>query len=82
MRSKASVKPSLYPPIPFHVIRTIALLSTLIVGIILAVFIYHLHQSNHKLPWVFLVVCTPTTIIPQLKSRGGRKRKKKANECS
>ncbi|ODM17515.1 hypothetical protein SI65_07190 [Aspergillus cristatus] len=57
MRSKkSSVKPSLYPAIPFHIIRFFALLSTIIVGIILAVFIYHLHQQNYKLPWAYLVL--------------------------
>ncbi|EAW06487.1 uncharacterized protein ACLA_081770 [Aspergillus clavatus NRRL 1] len=55
MRSK-SVKPSLYPPVPFHTIRTIALLSSVIVGIILAVFIYHLKSGGYKLPWTFLVL--------------------------
>ncbi|OJJ85985.1 uncharacterized protein ASPGLDRAFT_122671 [Aspergillus glaucus CBS 516.65] len=57
MRSKkSSVKPSLYPAIPFHIIRIFALLSTIIVGIILALFIYHLHQQNYRLPWVYLVL--------------------------
>lgn len=55
MRS-ASVKPSLYPPLPFHLIRAFSFFSTVIVGVILAVFIYHLHEQNYKLPWVFLVV--------------------------
>ena len=58
MRS-ASVKPSLYPPVPFHIIRAFTLFSSLIVGIILAVFIYHLSQQGYKLPWVFLVVRSP-----------------------
>ena len=55
MRS-ASVRPSVYPPVPFHVIRAFTLFSCIIVGVILAVFIYHLHQEGYKLPWVFLVV--------------------------
>ena len=53
----ASVKPSLYPPLPFHLIRAFSFFSMVIVGVILAVFIYHLHEQNYKLPWVFLVVC-------------------------
>lgn len=57
MRSK-SVKPSLYPPVPFHTIRAISLLSSVIVGIILAVFIYHLKSGGYKLPWAFLLVST------------------------
>lgn len=58
MRSK-SVKPSSYPPVPFHTIRAIALLSSVIVGIILAVFISHLKRGGYKLPFTFLVVKHP-----------------------
>lgn len=58
MRSKASVKPSAYPAIPFHGIRFIAFLSSIVVGIILAVFIYHLHADGYKLPFAFLIVGT------------------------
>ncbi|KAI9926842.1 hypothetical protein ASPWEDRAFT_715572 [Aspergillus wentii DTO 134E9] len=57
MRSKSiNVKPSLYPALPFHIIRAVSFIATLIVGIILAVFIYHLHTASHKLPWTFLVL--------------------------
>ncbi|KAE8374983.1 hypothetical protein BDV26DRAFT_24639 [Aspergillus bertholletiae] len=57
MRSKPrSVKPSAYPAIPFHAIRAVGFISTLVVGIILAVFIYNLHQGGFKLPWAFLVL--------------------------
>ncbi|KAB8262775.1 hypothetical protein BDV32DRAFT_18116 [Aspergillus pseudonomiae] len=57
MRSKpTSVKPSAYPAIPFHAIRAVGFISTLVVGIILAVFIYNLHQGGFKLPWAFLVL--------------------------
>ncbi|BAE57406.1 hypothetical protein F9C07_2999 [Aspergillus flavus] len=57
MRSKPrSVKPSAYPAIPFHSIRAVGFISTLVVGIILAVFIYNLHQGGFKLPWAFLVL--------------------------
>ncbi|PLN81937.1 hypothetical protein BDW42DRAFT_167686 [Aspergillus taichungensis] len=55
MRSK-SVKPSLYRPLPFHIIRTVGFISSLIVAIILAVFVYRLHADNFKLPWAFLVI--------------------------
>ncbi|KAL4895216.1 hypothetical protein BDV59DRAFT_161415 [Aspergillus ambiguus] len=55
MRS-TSVKPSAYPPLPFHLIRIVGFLSSLIVAIILAVFIYHLSKDKHKLPWAFLVL--------------------------
>lgn len=59
MRSKASVKPSVYPPVPFHSIRILAFLSSVVVGIILAVFIYHLHADGYKLPFAFLLVSHP-----------------------
>ncbi|RMJ23734.1 hypothetical protein PHISP_05386 [Aspergillus sp. HF37] len=55
MRSK-SVKPSLYPPVPFHTIRTLAFLCAIVVAIILAVFIYNLHKEGYKLPWAFLIL--------------------------
>ncbi|PYH65582.1 uncharacterized protein BO88DRAFT_446038 [Aspergillus vadensis CBS 113365] len=60
MRSRASVKPSQYPPIPFHTIRLFGLISTFIVGIILAVFINQLHSNNYKLPWAFLILLIAT----------------------
>lgn len=56
MRSKASVKPSEYPKLPFNGIRFLIFLSSLVVGIILAVFIYHLHADGYKLPFAFLIV--------------------------
>src|SRR5256885_4489549 len=48
MRSRASVKPSDYPPLPFHTIRFIAFLSSLVVAIILAIFIYHLRSEERR----------------------------------
>ncbi|KAJ5776349.1 uncharacterized protein N7511_001360 [Penicillium nucicola] len=56
MRSKPSVKPSAYPPFPFHTIRFLSFLSAVVVGAILAVFIYHLHADGYKLPYSFLVL--------------------------
>ncbi|KAJ5669636.1 hypothetical protein N7462_010706 [Penicillium macrosclerotiorum] len=57
MRSKAtSVKPSAYPALPFHGIRFVTFLSAAVVGIILAVFIYHLHADGYKLPFAFLIL--------------------------
>lgn len=56
MRSKASVKPSAYPKGPFHGIRFLLFLSSIVIGIILAVFIYHLHADGYKLPFAFLIV--------------------------
>lgn len=65
MRSK-SVKPSAYPAIPFHGIRFIAFLSSVVVGIILAVFIYHLHADGYKLPFAFLIVGTRISLTPTI----------------
>lgn len=69
MRSRASVKPSDYPPLPFHTIRFITFLSSLVVAIILAVFIYHLHADGYKLPFAFLVVRPNTTPTPLQKPK-------------
>ncbi|KAL4873021.1 hypothetical protein BDV12DRAFT_115417 [Aspergillus spectabilis] len=54
MRRK-SVKPSDYPALPFHLIRFITFVSSLVVGIVLAVFAYNLHNADHKFPWAFLI---------------------------
>ncbi|CEO60692.1 hypothetical protein PMG11_05278 [Penicillium brasilianum] len=56
MRSRASVKPSDYPTLPFHGIRFVSFLSSFVVTIILAIFIYHLHADGYKLPFAFLVL--------------------------
>ncbi|KAL4932800.1 uncharacterized protein BDV17DRAFT_175838 [Aspergillus undulatus] len=55
MRRK-SVKPSEYPALPFHLIRFILLISSLLVAIVLAVFAYNLHSADQKFPWAFLVL--------------------------
>ncbi|CDM35199.1 hypothetical protein DTO013E5_6644 [Penicillium roqueforti] len=55
MRSP-SVKPSAYPPLPFHLIRFLISLSSIVTGVILAVFTYHLHADGYKLPYSFLVL--------------------------
>ncbi|CAG7922048.1 unnamed protein product [Penicillium olsonii] len=52
----SSVKPSAYPALPFHLIRFFIFLSALVVGAILAVFIYHLHADGFKLPYSFIVL--------------------------
>jgi hypothetical protein len=67
MRSK-SVKPSAYPALPFHAIRFLIFLSSAVVAIILAVFIYHLHADGYKLPFAFLIVSpsNPNTSVPKL----------------
>ncbi|KXG48170.1 uncharacterized protein PGRI_020400 [Penicillium griseofulvum] len=53
---RPQVKPSAYPPLPFHLIRFLIFLSSIVVGVILAVFTYHLHADGFKLPYSFLVL--------------------------
>ncbi|KAJ5899515.1 hypothetical protein N7495_004259 [Penicillium taxi] len=53
---RSSVKPSAYPFLPLQIIRFLSLLSAVVVGIILAVFISHLHTDGYKLPFAFLIV--------------------------
>ncbi|KAL4978632.1 hypothetical protein BDW66DRAFT_9735 [Aspergillus desertorum] len=55
MRRK-SVKPSEYPALPFHLIRFVLFVSSLLIAIILGVFAYKLHQADQKFPWAFLVL--------------------------
>ena len=54
--SKIRSQPSYYPPLPFHVIRTCSLISSLVVAAILSFFVYHLRHDKFKIPWTFLVV--------------------------
>ncbi|KAL4970878.1 uncharacterized protein BDV14DRAFT_162186, partial [Aspergillus stella-maris] len=56
MRRSKSVKPSEYPALPFHIIRFILFVSSLLVAIVLAVFAYNLHSADQKFPWAFLVL--------------------------
>ncbi|KAJ5129562.1 uncharacterized protein N7515_005601 [Penicillium bovifimosum] len=61
MRSP-SVKPSAYPPIPFHTIRFLIFLSSIVTGVILAVFTYHLHTDGYKLPYSFIVLLVSSAL--------------------
>lgn len=70
MSSKTSVKPSTYPPAPFHGIRIIIFLSSIVIGIILAIFIYHLHADGFKLPFAFLIV-SPRAYVSTQKVMNG-----------
>jgi len=53
---KARRQPSQYPSLPFHIIRTAQLVSSLIVLAQLAFFIWHLTRDQKVVPWTFLVV--------------------------
>lgn len=54
--AKLRSKPSSYPPLAFHAIRTCSLVSSLVVSAILSFFVYHLKHDNFKIPWTLLVV--------------------------
>lgn len=42
--------------VPFHAIRAAQLVSSIIVGSIMAFFIYHLQHDHWPTPWTFKVV--------------------------
>lgn len=52
-------KPSAYPPIPFHAIRALQLVSSVIVSSTLFYFTSSLSTSHHSLPWTFILVHSP-----------------------
>ena len=53
-------KPSAYPPLPFHAIRALQLISSVIVSSILFYFTSSLSTSHHSLPWTFILVQFPS----------------------
>lgn len=55
-QDKISTKPSSYPPLAFHLIRTGQLLSALIVSSILVFFVHQLHLEHYYIPWTFFLV--------------------------
>ncbi|EKV16313.1 hypothetical protein PDIG_08440 [Penicillium digitatum PHI26] len=70
---RPSVKPSAYPPLPFHFIRFLISLSSIVVGVILAVFTYHLHADGYKLPYSFLVVSQHQNNTPSSPDNANKK---------
>ncbi|KAK5166961.1 uncharacterized protein LTR77_007690 [Saxophila tyrrhenica] len=50
----AKTAPSSYPRVPFHLFRCFQLISSIIVGGIMAYFTYHLRHDNYKEPWTFI----------------------------
>lgn len=59
MAPETRAKPSVYPPLPFHVVRSAQLISSLIVGGIMAYFLKELQHDHYRLPWTFvLLLCT------------------------
>jgi hypothetical protein len=55
------VKPTHYPRLPFHIIRIIQLLSSMVVASIMFYFISELARDRFKLPWTFVLVGLPNT---------------------
>jgi hypothetical protein len=51
------VKPTNYPRIPFHIIRSAQLLSSTIVSCIMFYFMGELGRDHYSLPWTFILVC-------------------------
>lgn len=52
----AKVAPSHYPRFLFHGIRTVQLISSVIVGGIMSYFMYHLTHDHWTTPWTFIFV--------------------------
>ncbi|KAF1936395.1 hypothetical protein EJ02DRAFT_359211 [Clathrospora elynae] len=55
-RSKDRVKPTHYPRLPFHSIRSAQLLSSLVVASIMFYFLSELSHEHYKLPWTFILL--------------------------
>ncbi|OQO13247.1 hypothetical protein B0A48_01475 [Cryoendolithus antarcticus] len=53
-RGGAKTAPSVYPRIPFHGLRAVQLLSSVIVGGIMSYFMYHLTHDHWPTPWTFI----------------------------
>lgn len=57
MMAKARrTRPSHYPSLAFHALRTCFFVSSLVVAAILSYFVYHLRHDNFRIPWTFLVL--------------------------
>lgn len=57
---RAKTAPSNYPRVPFHLLRFVQLLASLIVGGIMSFFMYHLTHDKWQTPWTFILVCYPS----------------------
>lgn len=53
---KDRVKPTAYPFLPFHALRSAQLVSSLIVASIMSYFLRELSANNYSLPWTFILV--------------------------
>jgi hypothetical protein len=50
------VKPTHYPRLPFHLVRTAQLLSSIVVASVMFYFISELARDHFRLPWTFILV--------------------------
>ncbi|KAF2870262.1 hypothetical protein BDV95DRAFT_463261, partial [Massariosphaeria phaeospora] len=53
---KDRVKPTDYPVLPFHLIRSAQLVSSIIVAGIMSYFLWQLKQDHYRLPWTFILL--------------------------
>lgn len=53
---RAKTAPSNYPRVPFHLLRFVQLLASLIVGGIMSFFMYHLTHDKWQTPWTFILL--------------------------
>lgn len=51
---RAKTAPSHYPRFLFHGIRTVQLISSLVVGAIMSYFMWHLTHDHWQTPWTFI----------------------------
>ncbi|KAF2728411.1 hypothetical protein EJ04DRAFT_504099 [Polyplosphaeria fusca] len=58
MFRKDRVKPTHYPFLPFHILRSAQLVSSIIVAGIMFYFLRELSQAHYRLPWTFLLLLT------------------------
>ncbi|KAF2679724.1 hypothetical protein K458DRAFT_374533 [Lentithecium fluviatile CBS 122367] len=56
MARKDRVKPTHYPFLPFHIIRSAQLVSSLIVAAIMSYFLRELARDGYRLPWTFILL--------------------------
>lgn len=61
---KDRIKPTPYPFLPFHAIRSAQFVSSLIVASIMFYFLRELNGSNYSLPWTFILVSHLLSFLP------------------
>ncbi|KAF2472337.1 uncharacterized protein BDR25DRAFT_302579 [Lindgomyces ingoldianus] len=55
---KDRVKPTHYPVLPFHILRTAQLVSSIVVASVMSYFLWELKHDHYRLPWTFLLLLT------------------------